>query len=164
MNPIDAALRHKLASNAVSYWRLHELISNIVLFLILAVLLYLDWRFDWYTWIGWVLIGLAAFFVIGAVWSMISPPLTFKSWRYGLDEEFLYLQFGIWEQTEQVVPMSKIQAVAMKQGPLMRKYGLASITVDTMGSNHEIPALPKDTAIALRECIAQFAKIKEVEQ
>lgn len=154
----------RLADAAVPYWRMQELISNIIILVVLAVLFYLDWRFDWYAWIGWILIALAVFYVIGLVWSVISPPLLYKSWRYDLDTEFLYLQFGVWEQTQQLVPMTKIQAVALQQGPLMRRYGLASLSVETMGSRHEIPALPKDTAAELRDRIAQFAKIKEVEQ
>lgn len=160
----DWNLTEQLAPKAVPYWRMYELVTNIISALVLGVLFFLDWRFDWYTWIGWVLIGIAVLFLLSVIWSIISPPLLYKSWRYDLDAEFLYLQFGIWERTEQVIPMSKIQAVAMKQGPIMRKYGLASLSVDTMGSNHEIPALPKNIADQVRERIAQFAKIKEVEQ
>ncbi len=164
MNDSSVALRHSLSPYAVKYWRMEEVISNIIAFIILAVFFYLDFRFEWYSWIFWVLAALAVFFVIGLVWSLLSPPLTFKSWRYDLDEEFLHLQFGIWSRTEQLVPMTKIQAVSLTQGPLMRKYGLASLSVKTMGSSHVIPALPKETAAELRENIAQFAKIKEVEQ
>ena len=159
-----AAPRHSLSPHAVNYWRMEELLSNVVAFIVLALLFYLDWYFDWYNWIVWVLLGLTIFFLIGLVWSVLGPPLTYKSWRYDLDEEFLHLQFGIWSRTEQLVPMTKIQAVSLTQGPLMRKYKLASLSVETMGSSHTIPALPKETAVQLRECIAQFAKIKEVEQ
>ncbi|ANU10837.1 hypothetical protein A1A1_13407 [Planococcus antarcticus DSM 14505] len=164
MNEQYAAPRHSLSPNAVKYWRMDELISNLIAFIVLAVLFYLDWHFEWYNWIFWVLIALAIFFVVGLAWSVLSPPLTFKNWRYDLDEEFLYLQFGIWNRTEQLVPMTKIQAVSLTQGPLMRKFNLASLSVETMGSSHAIPALPKETAADLRERIAQFAKIKEVEQ
>lgn len=164
MNDHYAAPRHSLSPNAVKYWRMEELISNVIAGVILAVLLYLDWRFGWYSWIGWVLIGLAVIFLIGIFWSILSPPLTYKSWRYDLDEEFLHLQFGIWSRTEQLVPMTKIQAVSLTQGPLMRKYKLASLSVETMGSSHAIPALPKEKAAELRVRIAHFAKIKEVEQ
>ncbi|TWT07840.1 PH domain-containing protein [Planococcus sp. CPCC 101016] len=164
MNDHYAAPRHSLSPNAVKYWRMEELISNVIAGVILAVLLYLDWLFGWYSWIGWVLIGLAVIFLIGIVWSILSPPLTYKSWRYDLDEEFLHLQFGIWSRTEQLVPMTKIQAVSLTQGPLMRKYKLASLSVETMGSSHAIPALPKEKAAELRVKIAHFAKIKEVEQ
>lgn len=60
--------------------------------------------------------------------------------------------------------MTKIQSVATEQGPILRKYGLYSVSVETMGSSHTIPALPKDVAVELRNQIAQYAKIKEVEQ
>lgn len=155
---------HRLAEQAVKVWVISEIITNAIGFMILGLLFYLDWRFTWYEWIGWVLIGLTAIFIAGAVWSLVSPRLTYKSWRYGLDEEFLQLQHGVWDETHQLIPMAKIQSVTTNQGPLMRRYGLYSLSVETMGSSHSIPALSKETAFALRERIAQFAKIKEVEQ
>ncbi|ANU25506.1 PH domain-containing protein [Planococcus versutus] len=164
MNDQYTAPRHSLSPNAVKYWRMDELISNLIAFIVIGVLFYLDWRFNWYEWIFWVLVAITAFFLLGIIWSIISPPLTFKSWRYDLDKEFLYLQFGIWNRTQQLVPMTKIQAVSLTQGPLMRKFDLASLSVETMGSSHSIPALPKEVATELREQIGHFAKIKEVEQ
>lgn len=164
MNDSHAAPQHSLSPRAIDYWRMEEFISNLIAFIVLIVLFFLNWYFDWYDWIVWVLIGLTAFFLIGVIWSILSPSLTYKSWRYDVDEEFLYLQFGIWSRTEQLIPMTKIQAVSLTQGPLMRTYKLASLSVETMGSSHAIPALPKETAAELRERIAQFAKIKEVEQ
>ena len=59
--------------------------------------------------------------------------------------------------------MTKIQSISTNQGPLLRKYDFYSISIDTMGSSHSIPALPKEKAIELRNQIAYFAKIKEVE-
>jgi len=101
--------------------------------------------------------------VLGAVWSFINPFLLYKNWRYDVDEEFLQLKSGVLYEEHQLVPMTKIQSVATKQGPLLRKYGLCSISIETMGSSHTIPALPKDVAIKLRNQIAHYAKIKEVE-
>ena len=143
---------------------LSETITNLIAFTILGVLLYLDYRFSWKEWIGWILIGITAISVLGTIWSFISPILLYKNWRYDVDEEFLQLKSGVLNEVHQLVPMTKIQSVATKQGPLLRKYGLCSISIETMGSSHSIPALPKEVAIELRNQIAQFAKIKEVEQ
>lgn len=145
-------------------WMLSETITNLIAFIILGVLLYLDYRFFWKEWIGWILIGITIISVLGAAWSLISPFLLYKNWRFDVDEEFLQLKSGVLNEVHELVPMTKIQSVATKQGPLLRKYGLCSVSIETMGSSHSIPALPKEVAIKLRNQIAQYAKIKEVEQ
>ncbi|WP_370694026.1 MULTISPECIES: PH domain-containing protein [Peribacillus] len=143
---------------------LSEMVTNLIAFIILGVLLYLDYRFSWKEWIGWILIWITAISVLGAVWSLISPFLLYKNWRFDADEEFLQLKSGVLNEVHELVPMTKIQSVATKQGPLLRKYGLCSVSIETMGSSHSIPALPKEVAIKLRNQIAQYAKIKEVVQ
>ncbi len=145
-------------------WMLSETITNLIAFIILGVLLYLDYRFSWKEWIGWILLGITVISVLGAAWSLISPFLLYKNWRFDVDEEFLQLKSGVLNEVHELVPMTKIQSVATKQGPLLRKYGLCSVSIETMGSSHSIPALPKEVAIKLRNQIAQYAKIKEVEQ
>lgn len=157
------APQKRLSKDAVKVWIISETITNLIGFMILGVLLYLDYRFSWKEWIGWILIGIIAISVLGAVWSFINPFLLYKNWRYDVDEEFLQLKSGVLNEEHQLVPMTKVQSVATKQGPLLRKYGLCSISIETMGSSHTIPALSKDVAIKLRNQIAHYAKIKEVE-
>ncbi|RRN73849.1 hypothetical protein EI200_03950 [Peribacillus simplex] len=154
----------RLSKDAIKVWMLSETIANLIAFIILGVLLYLDYRFSWKVWIGWILIGITAISVLGAVWSLISPFLLYKNWRFDVDEEFLQLKSGVLNEVHELVPMTKIQSVATKQGPLLRKYGLCSVSIETLGSSHSIPALPKEVAIRLRNQIAQYAKIKEVVQ
>lgn len=154
----------RLSKDAIKVWMLSETITNLIAFIILGVFLYLDYRFSWKEWIGWILIGITAISVLGAVWSLISPFLIYKNWRFDVDEEFLQLKSGVLNEVHELVPMTKIQSVATKQGPLLKKYGLCSVSIETMGSSHSIPALPKEVAIKLRNQIAQYAKIKEVGQ
>lgn len=153
----------RLSKDAVTVWMISETIYNIIGFIILGILLYLDDWFSWKEWIGWILWVLVSFSVLGVVWSFISPLLLYKSWRYDVNEEFLQLKSGVFNEKQQLVPMTKIQSVATNQGPILRKYGLCTVSVETMGSSHAIPALPKEVAESLRNQIAQFAKIKEVE-
>ncbi|PLR94124.1 PH domain-containing protein [Bacillus sp. T33-2] len=153
----------RLSRDAVKVWFISGTIENVIGFIVLGILFYLDYRFSWKEWIGWILIGIAIISVLAFVWSIFSPVLLYKSWRYDADEEFLQLKSGVLNEQHQLVPMTKIQSVAIKQGPLLRKYGLCTVHIQTMGSSHSIPALPKEEAIELRNQIAQFAKIKEQE-
>ncbi|GIP34717.1 PH domain-containing protein [Paenibacillus sp. J2TS4] len=159
-----SAPEQRLSKDAVKVWILSEMITNLIVLIIIGVLFYLDYRFSWKEWVGWILIGVTAIYVPAAVWSFISPFLLYKSWRYDVNEEFIQLKSGVLNERHELVPMTKIQSVATKQGPLLRKYGLCSVSIETMGSSHSIPALSKGVAIQLRNQIAQFAKLKEVEQ
>lgn len=156
--------KKRLSKDAIKVWIITETIGNIIAFTILGILFYLDDRFSWKEWIGWILIGITVLLIIGFIWSLIEPFFLYKNWRYDVNEEFLQLKSGAINETHELIPMTKIQSVATEQGPILRKYGLYSVSVETMGSSHTIPALPKDVAVELRNQIAQYAKIKEVEQ
>ncbi|UTE76791.1 PH domain-containing protein [Rossellomorea sp. KS-H15a] len=154
----------KLAKKVVQVWLASNIISCVVGFAVLGMLFYLDHRFQWTEWIGWILIALAVYSVIDFIWSFFQPGFLYRSWRFDFDEEFLQLKSGFWQEQHHLVPMTKIQAVSTSQGPLLRKFGLRSIGIETMGSTHEIPALSEELAIEIRDTIAHFAKVKEVEQ
>ncbi|MGM0845038.1 MAG: PH domain-containing protein [Bacillota bacterium] len=154
----------KLAPEAVKVWRISSIISSAVGFLVLGVLFYLDHYFSWSEWAGWLLTALTLFTAVELIWSIFQPKWLYNSWRFDMDEDFLQLKSGVWQEEHHLVPMTKIQAVATEKGPLLRKFGLNSIKIETMGSSHIIPALPEKEAIEIRNKIAHFAKIKEVEQ
>lgn len=157
------APQKRLSADAVKVWILRDTIENLIGAIILGVLFYLDNLYSWKEWIGWILIGITILSIVGAIWSYIHPFLLYKNWRYDVNEEFLQLKFGVLRMEYQLIPMTKIQSVSTKQGPLLRKYGLCSVSVETMGSSHAIPALSQEVAIELRNQIAQYAKVKEVE-
>lgn len=155
----------RLSPDAVNIWRMSAYISNGIGFIILAALLALNHVFDWWTWIGWVLWIIAGLSVLYAVWEIwIHPSLLYRYWRYDVSEEFLQLKHGAWKRVHQIIPMAKIQSVTTEQGPLLRRYGLYSVSVGTMGASHRIPALSEDVAMALRQQIASYAKINEVDE
>ncbi|MGY4690919.1 PH domain-containing protein [Salibacterium sp. K-3] len=165
---MDSSLQkpeRRLSKKAVRVWVITSIIEEFIFFVILGVLYYLDQRFSWPEWAGWVITGLLIIAVLGAVWSLfISPWLTYRHWRYDVNDEFLQLKRGALKEVLHVVPMTKIQSIATKQGPFLRKYGLLTLTIKTLNSEHEIPALPEDTALETRNLIARYAKIKEVEE
>lgn len=154
----------QLSPDIKKVWITNELIQNIIGFIVLGVLFYLDYHFNWFDWIGWVLIILTILSVLSAIWGIwIKPIILYKTWRYDLNEEFLQLKYGAITEEKQLIPMTKIQAVSTKQGPLMKKYGLYAISIETMGSSHSIPGISEEIAQDLRNQIAVYAKVKEVE-
>src|SRR5690625_14187 len=155
----------KLSKDVIKVKIIDEVMENVIIMFVLGVLFYLNKLFSWDGWISLLLIGITIIIILIAFWSIfISPFLLYKNWRYHVDEEFLQLKSGALKEKHQLVPMTKIQSVETNQGPILRKYGLYSLSIETMGSSHRIPALPEEVAIALRNQIAYFAKIKEVDE
>lgn len=156
--------QNRISSRAIRVWIISEVIQNIIGFAVLGVLFYLNNLFSWKEWIGWVLIILLFVSIPAAIWSFISPFIKYKSWRYDVDEEYVKMKSGVWQEKHLLIPMTKVQSVETVQGPIMRKYGLYSVTMGTMGSSHTIPALPEGEAVSLRNQIAKYAKIKEEDE
>lgn len=160
----DIKLQHALSPSFPTIRRISETISNIIAIVVLGVLLWLDHFFAWPSWIFWVLIALVVLTILGAIWSYIEPELLHRSWSYQFDDEYLQLSYGLFEKEWVTVPMTKIQSVATVQGPIMKRYRTRSIKIETMGSSHEIPVLEEAVAFQLRETLAAYAKLKEVDE
>ena len=155
---------NRLSKHIINVLIISEVISTIIGAVVIGVLFYLDDFFNWPYWIRTGLIIVTMIWIAFRIWAFVRPFFLYKNWRYDVDEEFLQMKSGAINEVHELVPMTKIQAVSTTQGPILRRYGLYTISVETMGTSHKIPGLPKDVAINLRNQIAVFAKIKEVEQ
>ncbi|GGB55662.1 PH domain-containing protein [Virgibacillus dakarensis] len=163
MNIINEPDNH-ISQDAVTVWRISNSIGEGIALIVLAGLLWAGYYFDWYHWIIIVLWVLIVLTPISAIWSVFMEPLLLqKYWRYGINEEFVQLKHGILNEEHIIIPMTKVQYVEAKQGPLLRKYKLYTLSIGTMQSSHSIPALPEHEALMLRDEIAHKAKLKEVD-
>ena len=115
--------------------------------------------FDWPIWISVALIimGMVELFLL----VFILPSLKWKRWRYEVREEEIELQRGIFIQTRTLIPMIRVQHVDTVQGPLLRKYRLASVIINTAATAHEIPALEESEAEELRTFISNLARVAD---
>lgn len=157
--------KQRLSKNSIKAMLISELIGNAIWLPILAVFFYLDARFNWWEWVGWVLWVVLGVTVLSMIYSLtIQPFLLYKNFRYEVDEEFLQIKRGVFVENYELIPMTKIQSVATNQGPVQRRYSLYGLSVETMSSAHTIPMLSKEVALQLRNTIAYYAKIKEVDE
>jgi len=140
-----------------------DTIGNIITLIVLGILFYLDYSFNWPAWVFWVLLVILVITIVGFIWSFIQPKLEYNNWSYQYNHEYLQLKFGVIKKQWVTIPMTKIQAVSTTQGPVMKRFNVRSIKVQTMGSEHIIPLLEEDVALRLREIIADFARLQEVD-
>jgi hypothetical protein len=110
---------------------------------------------------GWI-VGVAAVILIGGtIETAISPGLRYRYWRYEIRSDEVDLQHGFLVKTRQLVPMSRIQHVDTRRGPLQQRFGLASVVFYTAAGAMEIPALSQEVAADVRNRIAELAKVHD---
>jgi len=151
----------QIDERALRVWRLSGWISAAIYAIVVAALLVLSLVFEWPLWITAlvaVVSCLGAYLEIGLV-----PRLRYKQWRYLVTEHEIALQHGIFIHRRTLIPMIRIQHVDSKQGPLMRAFGLATVTFSTAAGSHEIPALTEQNAEEVRRKIAQLARLSDEE-
>ena len=101
----------------------------------------------------------AVYAVLLLLFLVVITPLRYLRWRYHLEPGFLRIVRGIFWRTTTVVPFIRVQNTDTKQGPILRAFGLASVTVSTAAGAVEIPGLASDEADAVRDRAAEFARI-----
>ncbi len=81
-------------------------------------------------------------------------PAYIANFRCELNDDGLLVKRGVWWHTESFIPRARIQHTDVNQGPIERRYGLASLKVFTAGtqiSEIEVPGLIHADALALRD-------------
>ncbi len=84
--------------------------------------------------------------------------IRWRGWRrtlYALDGDRLLFRTGWWRRRTVILPLTRIQSVDLTENFITRWFGTATLGFGVAGgsgfSAHVIPALPRETARALRE-------------
>lgn len=111
------------------------------------------------SWYGPAFAALAL--VLVALFVIALPGLRYRYWRYEVAENELYTTHGVIWRVRTVIPFVRVQNTDTTQGPILRMLGLASVTVSTAAGAHEIPGLALEEADALRDRIAEEARLAQ---
>lgn len=117
---------------------------------------------------GWLIV---AILLAGAFWpavflaAILVPIVALATWadarRHGWRTEMglVWVRSGFWTRKLWIIPITKIQSLAVEQGPIQRRFGLASLVIDTAGASllggGHIQNLTLDGARALCSELAQ---------
>ncbi|MFD2043859.1 PH domain-containing protein [Ornithinibacillus salinisoli] len=151
--------KNTIAKDAIKAWRISAILSVGILWLSTLSLGILSFIFDWTIWIP-IVAGLISL-VSTVVFVFILPKIRWRRWRYEVFEQEIYIQHGILIVSRTLVPMIRVQHVDTKQGPILKKFQLASVTISTAATTHEIPALLEEDASELRDRISSLARVDE---
>ncbi len=128
----------------------------------IAVLALLGW--DIVTLFGsdpWLPLGVKpglALVVFGGL-IMVTTRLRYRSWRFALREDELYLGRGIFNHIRTIVPLKRIQHIDVSQDIFEREFDLGRLVVHTAGTRGNaviLPGLTLDEAERLRDAMKAF--------
>lgn len=92
--------------------------------------------------------------LVGTLLGWYWPKARYRRLTYRLDEIGLTIQDGVWWRTQTSLPRVRIQHSDVSQGPLQRRYGIATLKLYTAGSRYtkvELEGLRHEDALALRD-------------
>lgn len=136
--------RNTLNERVVGWWRVQWLLMTAAPVVPLVVLgaLIEPARF-------WLLPPAAVLAVAGTATAVLFPLWWFRTHRWEVTEDAVYVRTGLFWQEWRIAPMSRIQTVDTVRGPLEQLFRLATVTVTTAsakgavrieGLDHEVAA------------------------
>ncbi|MFC7062725.1 PH domain-containing protein [Halobacillus seohaensis] len=149
----------RISIRALTLWRIHGMIQAGIVSLIAIGIGILTYKFDWSLWPMIVISIVLALEIIFFIF--VIPAVRWKRWRYEVRDQEIELQYGFFIVTRTLVPMVRVQHVDTEQGPLLRKYRLATISISTAATIHKVPALDQQEAEELRHSISSLARVAE---
>ncbi len=89
------------------------------------------------------------------------PERRYRRWGYKISADRIRIVRGYWFHTDTVVPLGRVQHIDVDQGPIQRRYGLATLrmhTAGTHGATVSLPGLLHPDALAMREAIREHIR------
>ena len=157
----DPLPEEKIDDDALRVWRTAGWISAAAYAAVVGAVLWLTLRFHWPAWIVILLAIVAASAAIIEI--AVVPNVRMARFRYAIRDDEIDLLHGLVVRKRTLIPMVKVQHVDTKQGPILRRYGLFTVTFSTAAGKHEIPALGAARAEEVQSRIAKLARITDDE-
>ncbi len=150
---------NQISERAMTVWRIQGLILSFIFLIPVIIFSVFSYFFHWPVW----MIALLFVLWLAGLWFFVifSPKLRWKIWRYEVREQEIEIQHGLWIIKKTLIPMIRVQHVDHTQGPLLKKYQLATVQISTAATTHEIPALDEQEAEELRRLISGLARVAD---
>jgi len=98
--------------------------------------------------------ALAALIALVIAWAM--PAVQYQALDYEVDDAGISIRSGVVWRSQIRLPRVRIQHTDVSQGPLQRRFGVATLKLYTAGSRYtriDLPGLAHDEALALRDAL-----------
>ncbi|WP_251231748.1 PH domain-containing protein [Adlercreutzia aquisgranensis] len=154
-------LANQLDPRVKAVWRITDAITLTLVFLGCVATFFLIAVFDEESSWAWGVCGaMAAIYAVLLVLLLaVIPPIRYARWRYQISPDYLQIERGIVWRKRFVIPFIRVQNTDTQQGPVLRMFGLSSVTVATAAGEHAIPGLDSEEAAQVRDKAAELARI-----
>ncbi|MBW0765327.1 PH domain-containing protein [Mammaliicoccus fleurettii] len=150
-------LDNKMPKQSIKYEYIHHIFNVIAILILFSVFLYLWNKFEWWTYLIYVIPTLAIMMI---VIGFINPIIRLKRTSFEIGEQYIEVQKGLYYQKRSVQPYRRVQFVKIKHGPISRMLNIYFVVVVTAGSSVFLPMVNRQTADKTRLNI--MTKVKEV--
>lgn len=144
-----------------NYWKV--IVINLSIFLVIVAafvtsVLFIDESFTankWYLLGGFVTLAIVLFALYRA---------SFKKRGFALREKDIIYKHGIIAETTTIIPLNRIQHVALAEGAIARIYGLATLQIFTAGGatgNMNIAGIAVEQAKTIKEALVKRIDLVE---
>lgn len=152
--------KNQLNPKIKNVWRVSDAIWIALVFLVCFIPFAIAAAVEFADWMLWVMgVEVALLAVMLVVFLVVLPPIRHARWRYELFDDYLDIAKGIVWRKRYIIPFIRVQNTDTSQGPILRAFGLSSVTVSTAAGEHVIPGLDAEEADALRDRAAELARL-----
>lgn len=151
--------KYQIPEKGKVVWRIYGLINTIITIVIGIGVCLLTYFLEWPSLIYYIIILFVIMSALLLIW--LFPNIRWKIWRYEVREQEIEIQSGLFIVTRTLIPMVRVQHVDTAQGPILKKYKLANISISTAATVHTIPFLESEEADILRARISELARVAE---
>lgn len=152
-------LQYQIPLKGKTVWRIYGLFTTLIWLAIGIGVSILTYFLEWPKYIYYI-VGLIVV-IIALLYIWLFPNIRWKIWRYEVREQEIEIQSGLFVVTRTLIPMVRVQHVDTAQGPILKKYNLANISISTAATVHTIPFLESEEADVLRARISILARVAE---
>ncbi len=155
----------RVGKKAKAKWRLSRFIGLIILLVPFAFLL-LSYIVEQETSVLIIMLCLGAACIAQLVNLVIYPIIEYAQWEYLITDDRIEIKKGIFWKSHTVLPISRIQHVCAKQGPIQRMFKLGTIEIMTAANMHRIEELDFETAEEICDLLQGYVnkKLAKLEQ
>lgn len=150
---------YQIPRKGLTVWRIYGLMTTILIAILASVIYFLTIKFEWPLYI--VIISVACVILSIILLIVLFPMIRWNIWRYEVREQEIEIQSGLFIVKRTLIPMVRVQHVDTKQGPILKGYNLANISISTAATTHTVPMLEVVEANELRMKISELARVAE---
>lgn len=130
---------------AKTYLYICEGLSFLIGLVVILALIYLWQHFNWWHFLIYVFIGSI---VISFIYMLTIPWIKYKYMFYSINECYVQVNQSFYFKSVKYVKLERIQFLEIASNPLLKRWGIAKLTIVTAGHEIVFPLMNVSDALA----------------